>query len=60
MPDQTPKKPKRKRTVPRNITEKTDHEVMETIFGKRIMREVDKIVPPPKVSESEEPCAMGG
>ena len=52
MADKTPKKPKRKRTVPRNIVEKTDHEVMEVIFGKRIMREVDKIVPLSELPES--------
>jgi len=44
MSDHSPKK--RKRTVPKTITEKTDHEVMESIFGKRVMREVDKITPP--------------
>ncbi len=31
---------KRKRTVPRNIGEKTGREIMETVFGKRVMREI--------------------
>ena len=39
---------KRKRTVPKSIVSKPDHDVMETIFGKRVMREVDKIAPPKK------------
>ena len=34
---QAPKK-KRKRTVPRNIGDKTDREIMETVFGKRITK----------------------
>ena len=59
MSDQTPKKPKRRRTVPRTIVEKTGHEVTEVIFGKRNIREVDKIVPPSELPESEEPRAMG-
>ena len=33
---------KRRRTVPRNIGEKTDREIMETVFGKRVMRAVDR------------------
>lgn len=37
------KKPKRKRTLPHNIAEKTDAEIMERIFGKRAKRELDKI-----------------
>ena len=47
-----PKK-KRARSVPKSITSKSDHEIMETIFGKRIMREVDKIVPPLNVEKKE-------
>ena len=30
-------KKKRKRTVPRNIRDKPDREIMETVFGKRIV-----------------------
>ena len=47
-----PKK-KRARSVPKSITSKSGHEIMETIFGKRIMREVDKIVPPLNVEKKE-------
>ena len=34
---QTPKK-KRRRTVPSNIRDKTDREIMETVFGKRLVK----------------------
>ena len=37
---QSPKK-KRRRTVPRNIQDKTDREIMETLFGKRIVAAAD-------------------
>ena len=37
---QSPKK-KRQRTVPRNIRDKTDREIMETLFGKRIVTAAD-------------------
>ena len=39
---QTPKKKKRK--LPKDITERTDHEVMEILFGKRIMKKIDTFV----------------
>ena len=39
---QTPKKKKRK--LPKNIADRPSHEVMERIFGKRIMREVDSLI----------------
>ena len=39
---QTPKKKKRK--LPKNIAERPSHEVMERIFGKRVMREIDALV----------------
>ena len=39
---QQPKKKKRK--LPKDILERPDHEVMEKIFGKRVMKEVDRIV----------------
>jgi len=38
---QTPKQ-KRKRTVPKTIADKTDQEVMRTIFGKRILRKINE------------------
>jgi hypothetical protein len=39
---QKPKKEKPK--LPNDIAEKSDREVMETLFGTRVMKEVDKIV----------------
>ena len=39
---QTPKK-RKKRLLPRDITQRSDHEIMEKLFGKRIMKEVDKL-----------------
>ena len=36
-----PKKKKRRRTVPRNIRDKTDREIMKMIFGKRIVTAAD-------------------
>ena len=38
------KKKKRRRKVPRNIVEKTDREIMETVFGKRVMHKVDAVL----------------
>ena len=35
---------KKKRKLPKNIADRPSHEVMERIFGKRIMREVDSLV----------------
>jgi hypothetical protein len=43
--------PKKKRKLPKNITEKPDREVMEKLFGKKVMKEVDKVVR----DRSEEP-----
>ena len=40
---QAPRK-KRRRAVPKNITEKTDREIMTTLFGKRVMKEVDLVL----------------
>ena len=37
------KKPKRRRTVPRNIATKTDREIMEACFPKRVMNEIDRV-----------------
>lgn len=39
---QAPKKKRRK--LPKDITEREDREVMERIFGKRIMKKLDAIV----------------
>ena len=38
--------PKRKKEweLPKDAFERSDHDLMECIFGKRIMKEVDKIV----------------
>ena len=41
---QTPKKRKKKRLLPKDILEQSAHEIMETLFGKRVMKEVDKLV----------------
>ena len=38
------RKAKRQRLVPRNIARKTDREIMETIFPKRVMNEVDQVL----------------
>ena len=51
---QTPKK-KRRRTVPANLAEKSDREIMERLFGKRVLKEVDTVLEtrnakPPEVS----------
>lgn len=35
---------KRRRTVPRSIARKTDREIMEACFPKRVMNEVDRVV----------------
>jgi len=39
---------KRKRRLPRNIVQRTDAEVMERLFGKRVKRELDKLAKEPK------------
>ncbi len=36
-------KPKKKRKLPKDIAERTDREIMERLFGKRVMKEVDKL-----------------
>ena len=42
---QTPNKRVRKRVrIPKDITERSGHEIMEIVFGKRVMREVDALV----------------
>ena len=35
-------KRKRRRKVPRNIVQKTDRELAETVLGKRVMKQVDR------------------
>ena len=40
---QTPKK-KRRRKLPKDITSRPDSEVIEIIFGKRVKKELDRIV----------------
>ena len=40
---QNPKKKKKKRKLPKNIAERPDREIMEKLFGKRIMKELDKL-----------------
>ena len=35
---------KKKRKLPKDALERNDHDLMECIFGKRIMKEVDKVV----------------
>ena len=37
------KSPKKK-TLPDDVLEKDDHDLMECIFGKEVMEEVDKVV----------------
>ena len=37
-------KKSKKRLLPKDITQRTGHEIMEKIFGKRAMKEVDKLV----------------
>lgn len=37
-------KAKRRRKVPRSIAHKTDREIMEAVFPKRVMNEVDRVV----------------
>ena len=36
--------PPRKRKLPKDALEKDDHDLMECIFGKKVMKEVDKVV----------------
>ena len=52
LPNHSPKK--RQRSVPKSIVEKPDYDVMEALFDKRVMREVDKLVPPPASLSDED------
>ena len=45
--------PKKKRKLPKNIADRPSHEVMERIFGKRIMREIDSLVDDQKGVETK-------
>lgn len=38
------KKKKRRRKVPRNIAEKPDREIVERVLGKRVLKELDRVV----------------
>ena len=50
---QKPKK--KKRLLPKDILERSDHEAMEKLFGKRIMKKVDALV----ADRSEDPENKG-
>ena len=34
--------PKEKRLIPKDLAERSDHEIMEQVLGKRTMKHVDK------------------
>ena len=34
----------KKKQLPKDVLEKNDHDLMECIFGKKIMKEIDKVV----------------
>ena len=38
------KSPKKKKRLPKDALERDDHGLMECIFGKKVMKEVDKVV----------------
>ena len=44
MEDKNGARIKGRRRLPRNIADRPSREVMELIFGKRIMREIDKLL----------------
>ena len=52
-----PKRKKRKskkrklRKLPEDITERPDREVMEKVFGKRVLKEVDKVTKPAETKD---------
>lgn len=41
MKSKSKKRAKRRRTVPRNIGEKTGREIVEAVFGKRVVKRLD-------------------
>ena len=45
--------PKKKRLLPKNILDKSDSDIAEKVFGKRVKRELDRIVDASKKSISE-------
>ena len=47
------KTPKRKRRLPQNITERPDSEIIEKIFGKRVKKQIDKVVDQHKETENK-------
>ena len=51
----TQKSKPKKRKLPKDITERSDHEIMEKLFGKRVMKKVDELV----AERSEEPENKG-
>ena len=52
-----PDKPKKKRKLPKNLTDRSDHEVMERVFGKRTMREIDALVSEVSGEKDEQPSS---
>ena len=44
--------PKKKRKLPKSLTDRSDRDVMERVFGKRAMREIDTLVS--KVSDAKD------
>jgi hypothetical protein len=38
------KRQRRRRKVPRNIVEKPDREIVERVLGKRVLKELDRVV----------------
>ena len=48
-----PRKTKRKPTIPKNLIERDDHEIMECVFGKRVMRKIDEVVESLKKEETD-------
>lgn len=50
--NQTPEKKKRK--LPKDITERTDREVMDKLFGKKVLKELDKLTDREKKSDPKD------
>lgn len=40
----------KKRLLPKNITEKSDSEIAEKLFGKKVKKELDQVIDAPKKS----------
>lgn len=45
----------KKKTLPKDIAERPDREIMEKLFGKRVMKKVDAVVQ----ERSDEPVSKG-